>query len=145
MLVQQSYFFTPQGADPKHSKGKGNGKGSLQLDEEKKSLFKIQLAALGNTKSQGKPWCCVQQVEMLCFPNHQSFKDISGLKSATSPGWDVTSEVGITLSDELQGGIMEMYTHTHMYAVPPSRMPVAGHLPARAPEILPCKADKKTL
>lgn len=93
-----------------HSRGKGAAEGSLQLDEEKKYWFKIQLAALGNIKAQGKPWCCLEQVEMLCFPNNQSFKSISGLKSATSPGWEVTSEAGITLSDVWQRRSMEIHT-----------------------------------
>lgn len=140
-----SYFFSVQGADPKHSKGKGAGEGNLHLDEEKKSWFIIQLAALGNTKAQGKPWCCLEQVETLCFPNQQSFKDISGLKSTSSPGWDVISEAGLTLSDVLQRRSMQIYTCTHLYTVPPSPMPVTAHLPARAPEILHCKADRKPL
>lgn len=133
--MAQGYYFTEQRADPKHSKGKGAGKESLQLDKEQKSWFKSQLTALGIAKAQGKPWCCLEHVEMLFCPNQQSFKDISGLKSATVPGWDVTSEAEIILNDALQRGSKQLYIHTGLYAVLCSRMPETGHLPTRAPEI----------
>lgn len=128
-----------------HSKREGAGEGSLQLDKEQKSRFKSQLPALGIAKAQGKPRCCLEQAEMLFFPNQQSFKDISGLKSATAPGWDVTSEAGIILSDALQRGSTQLYIRTRLYAVPRGRMPATGHLPTRAPEIPHHKTDSQPL
>lgn len=96
---------------------------------------KSQLTALGIVKGQGKPQCCLEQVEIFFSPNQQSLKGISGLKSASVPGWDLPSEAGIILSGALRRGSTQLYVRPSSHTVPMSRMPATGHLPTRAPEI----------